>query len=306
MPSSDLLGADSNTYGNIFTYLGLPLSRDLGPDVDAVVMGVPYDLGTSGRSGARFGPTGIRQASAQLRWETRRWPWRFALGDLLRVVDYGDLVFENGDSDDMIAQVTAHAERILSASKTLITLGGDHFVTLPLLRTAHRHFGELALLHFDAHTDTEASTTKYYHGAMFYHAENEGLIDPGHSVQIGIRTEYEYETHPYAVLDAVWTNAHSAEEAVARIVETIGDRPVYLSFDIDCLDPAFAPGTGTPVAAGVSTDRIAQIIRGLGGLDIVAIDMMEVAPAYDHAELTSLAAATLVLDALYLLASQRG
>ncbi|MCB1685230.1 MAG: arginase family protein, partial [Pseudomonadales bacterium] len=110
MPSSDLLGADSNTYGNIFTYLGLPLSRDLGPDVDAVVMGVPYDLGTSGRSGARFGPTGIRQASAQLRWETRRWPWRFALGDLLRVVDYGDLVFENGDSDDMIAQVTAHAE----------------------------------------------------------------------------------------------------------------------------------------------------------------------------------------------------
>ena len=306
MPASDLLGADSNTYGNIFTYLGLPLSRELGADVDAVVMGVPYDLGTSGRSGARFGPTGIRQASAQLRWEERRWPWRFALAEKLKVCDYGDLVFGNGDSDSMMAQVDAHAERIFSASKTLVTLGGDHFVTLPLLRAAHRHFGELALLHFDAHTDNEASTAKYYHGAMFYHAENEGLIAPAHSVQVGIRTEYEYDTHPFTVLDAVWTNTHSAAEAVGRIREVVAERPVYPSFDIDCLDPAFAPGTGTPVAGGVSTDRIAQIIRGLGSLDIVALDMTEVAPAYDHAELTSLAAATLVLDMLYLLASQRG
>ncbi len=285
--------------------MGLPLSRELDDTIDAVVMGVPFDLATSGRSGTRYGPNGIRQASAHLRWEEQRWPWRFALADKFKVDDYGDLVYEDGDGDDLLEVVSEEAGKIFAAGKKLITLGGDHFITLPLLRAAHAQFGKMALLHFDAHTDTEKSDAKYNHGSMFYHAPNEGLIDPAHSVQVGIRTEYDYDDHDFTVMDAAFANDHSAEEIVTRIKDTIGDMPVYLSFDIDCLDPAYAPGTGTPVAGGITTDKALKIIRALGDLNIVAMDLMEVAPAYDSADVTSLAGATLTLEMLYLLASQK-
>ncbi len=305
MSTSVPFGSGSNTYANIFTFMGLPLSRDLPDTVDAVVMGVPYDLATSGRSGSRFGPTAIRQASAQLRWEEKRWPWRFQLAEKLNVIDYGDLAFELGDSNSLIDSVIKSASDIFAAKKVLLTLGGDHFITLPLLRAAYRYHGKMALVHFDAHTDNETSAVKFYHGSMFYHAPKEGLIDAGSSIQVGIRTEYNYDSHPFSVLDATWANGHSAEEIVARIKQAVGDLPVYLSFDIDCLDPAFAPGTGTPVAGGLTSDKALQIIRLLGDLNIVAMDLMEVAPAYDHAEVTALAGATLALEMLYMTAAGR-
>ncbi|WP_281646715.1 agmatinase [Parendozoicomonas sp. Alg238-R29] len=300
---SDLFGADSTAFANIFTYLGLPLSRDLNEDVDAVVMGIPYDLATTGRSGARFGPNGIRQASSQLRWEEQRWPWGFTIRDHLNIIDYGDIVYEEGDSEKMLAQVSQEANRIFSAGKKLLTFGGDHFLTLPLLRAAYQAHGEVALIHFDAHTDTEESDAKYNHGSMFYTAAKEGIYDPGHSVQVGIRTEYDVDNHNLQVLDARWCNNHSPDEIIHQIKQRVGDKPVYLSFDIDCLDPAFAPGTGTPVIGGLSTSTALQILHGLSGLNIVAADVMEVAPAYDHADITSLAGATLALDILHLLAS---
>ncbi len=303
--SSNPYGADSITYANIFTFMGLPLSRDLDKQVDAVVMGVPYDLATTGRSGTRYGPTGIRQASAQLRWEDKRWPWTFELADKLRVIDYGDLGFIDGDHGSMVATVTEEAGKIIQAGKIVLTLGGDHYISLPLLRAAANQHGKLALLHFDAHTDTSKEGGDYNHGSMFHLACNEGLIDPKQSIQVGIRTEYDYDSHEFPVLDGPWANAHSAAEIVERIREAVGDKPVYLTFDIDCLDPAYAPGTGTPVAGGLSTDKALQVIRGIQGLNIVAMDVMEVAPAYDHAELTSLAAATLALEMLYTVAASK-
>ena len=305
MSDSTLFGAGSSTYANIFTFMGLPLSRDLNEQVDAVVMGVPYDLATSGRSGTRFGPTGIRQASAQLRWEEKRWPWTFALADKLSVIDYGDLDFIDGNHAAMVEKVVAEAGRIFAAGKRLLTLGGDHYISLPLLRAASKHHGKLALLHFDAHTDTEQNHGDYNHGAMFYQAQNEALIDPDKSIQVGIRTEYDYDKHNFTVLDAPWANGHSADEIVGRIREAVGDSAIYLSFDIDCLDPAFAPGTGTPVVGGLSSDKAMQVIRALQGLNIVAMDVMEVAPAYDHAEVTSLAAATLALEMLHMVAATK-
>lgn len=305
MTDDSLFGKGSNTYANVFTFMGYPLSRELNDSVDAVVMGVPYDLATSARSGTRMGPTGIRQASSQLRWEEKRWPWTFALADKLRVIDYGDICFGEGDHEEMIAKVVEEAGRILQAGKTLLTLGGDHFISLPLLRAAVKRHGKLALLHFDAHTDTEKSDNPYYHGSMFYQATNEGLIDPAKSIQVGIRTEYDYDNYDFAVLDATWANGHSAAEVEERIRAAVGDGPIYLSIDIDCLDPAYAPGTGTPVAGGLSSDKLLQIIRSLQGLNIVAMDVMEVAPAYDHAEITSLAAATLALELLHVIAASR-
>ncbi len=305
MSNQNLFGAGANTYANIFTYMGIPLSRDLSDQVDAVVMGVPYDLATSGRSGTRFGPAGIRQASSQLRWEEKRWPWTFSLAEKLRTIDYGDLSFDDGDSDDMMDLVAREAGKIMAAGKTLLTMGGDHFITLPLLRAAAKQYGKLALVHFDAHTDNEESDLAYNHGSMFYHAPREGLIDTGKSIQIGIRTEYDYDNHEFEVLNAPWANTHSAEEIVERIRARVGEVPVYLSFDIDCLDPAYAPGTGTPVVGGLTSDKAMQVLRALQGLNIVAMDLMEVAPAYDHAEITSLAGATIALEMLYLVAANQ-
>ena len=296
--------ADDSAYANVFSFMGLPLSRDLEQHgLDAVVMGVPYDLATSGRAGARSGPSGIRAASAHLRWEEQRWPWRFQLATYLRAIDYGDIRFSAGDSDDMLLQVETHAARITGAGKTLVSLGGDHFVTLALLRGHVAAHGKLALIHFDAHTDTYSAHEKYDHGSMFYRAPREGLIETSRSIQIGIRTEYDRADHAFQVIDADQANEQSAQTAIDAIKARVGDMPAYLTFDIDCLDPAFAPGTGTPVVGGMSTSRALQILRGISGLNIVGFDVVEVAPPYDHAEVTALAGASLALEFLYMKAS---
>jgi agmatinase len=285
-------------FGNSFGYLGLPLDpAAAASDADLVVLGIPYDLATSGRAGARHGPQGIRQASANLRWEARRWPWTFSAFERLKVVDGGDIATPTGDSGGMLRNVEQAARAVFASGKRLLALGGDHFATLPLLRAAHQTHGALALIHFDAHTDTEADDTDHYnHGAMFHHAPRENLIDAAHSIQIGIRTEYDYAQHPFSVIDAAAANDRAVADIVAAVRERVGDQPVYL-------DPAFAPGTGTPVVGGLSTDRALKILRGLQGLNLVAMDIMEVAPCYDHAEITSLAAATLGLEFIYLVAS---
>ncbi|MCB1702729.1 MAG: agmatinase [Pseudomonadales bacterium] len=305
MSDSQFPFAETSIYIDVFSYLGLPLSREFGgDDVDAVVMGIPYDLGTSGRPGARGGPNAVRQASANLRWEEQRWPWTFNLAERLKAIDYGDLRYGYGDSEDMLARVEEKAAAITGAGKTLVSIGGDHFVTLPLLRGHARTHGKLALIHFDAHTDTYGDEEKYSHGCMFHRAPREGLIDPAHSVQIGIRTDYDRGDHDFLVIDAQQANEQAVAETVAAIRARVGSMPAYLTFDIDCLDPAYAPGTGTPVVGGLSSSRAMHILRGLADLDIVGFDVVEIAPAYDHADITSLAGASLVLEFLYMRASR--
>lgn len=292
-------------YSNIFSFMGLPLSRRLDDDsVNAVIMGVPYDLGTSGRAGTRSGPQAIRQASANMRWEEKRWPWDFALAQRLQAIDYGDVDFLFGDSDDMLQKTEEAAASITAAGKTLVSFGGDHFVALPLLRGHARTHCKLALIHFDAHTDSYEDAGKYNHGCMFYRAPREGLIDPAHSVQIGIRTDYDRANHEFEVIDAHRANEQPVDATVAAIRSRVGDRPAYLTFDIDCLDPAFAPGTGTPVVGGLSTSRAMRILQGIADLNIVGFDVVEVSPAYDHGDITALAGASLALQFLYMRASR--
>ncbi len=167
MSDNSLFGAGTTTYANIFSFMGLPLSRDLDDQVDAVVMGVPYDLATTARSGTRLGPTGIRQASAQLRWEEKRWPWQFQLDEKLSVIDYGDVIFDPGDNAQMVEVLQQDARSVLAAGKKLLTLGGDHYISLPLVREHAAVHGPVALIHFDAHTDTEPIEGVYNHGSMF-------------------------------------------------------------------------------------------------------------------------------------------
>jgi agmatinase len=287
-------------------FLELPVTRDLSElRVDVAILGVPYDLATTGRSGTREGPLGVRRASWQISWEARRWPWRFALRDRLGVIDYGDVIFDPGNHQQMVDVLQQDARTLLEAGVTILSLGGDHYISLPLLREHFRAHGPISLVHFDAHSDTEPIEGSFNHGSMFREALQEGLLDPARCVQIGIRTEYEYEDHPFTVLDAAWVNLHSASETGRAIRRLIGETPTYVTFDIDCLDPAFAPGTGTPVPGGISTERALEILRELVGCNLIGMDVVEVAPAYDHAELAALAAATIALELLYVKAATR-
>ncbi|PHM61666.1 agmatinase [Xenorhabdus ishibashii] len=296
---------DNSLVSNAFGFLRFPLNfQPYSSDAEWVITGVPFDMATSGRAGSRHGPAAIRQVSTNLAWESCRWPWNFSLRKHLNVVDCGDLVFNFGDAQDMSDKLQAHAEKVLASGKRMLSFGGDHFVTLPLLRAHAKHFGKMALIHFDAHTDTYANGSQFDHGTMFYHAPNEGLIDPHHSVQIGIRTEHD-TNNGFTVLDAAQVNDRGVDDIVEQIKTVVGDLPIYLTFDIDCLDPAFAPGTGTPVIGGLTSDRALKIVRALQPLNIVGMDVVEVAPAYDQSEITALAAATIGLELLYLQASKK-
>jgi len=292
---------DNSLYSNAMTFLRIPLAMDpIAADADIAILGLPFDLATTGRAGARMGPTAIRQASIHLAWEGRRYPWKFNLLKKSKIIDAGDLVYSSGDAAQFTQKVQAAATQLLASGKAIVALGGDHFVTLPLLRAHHQKFGEMALIHFDAHTDTYHNGSAYDHGTMFYHAPNEGLINPRKSVQIGIRSAFNESNHGFNVIDAQQANDMSVEKIRSFIKEKVQGMPVYLTFDIDCLDPAFAPGTGTPVCGGLSTDKILKILRALTDINIVGMDVVEVAPAYDHSEITALAAATIALELMHL------
>lgn len=289
-------------YGGALSFLRRRYTRDL-TGADVVVSGIPYDAATSNRPGARFGPRAIRQASTQLA-ELPAFPWGYDPFDYLAVADYGDCFLDFGRPQDIIEAVTAHAQHILASGASMLTFGGDHIVTYPLLRAHAEKHGPLALLQFDAHPDTwPDGPGRLDHGSQLTRAVSEGIIDPKRSVQVGIRTHSE--PLGFTVLDAPWVHRNGIVAMLARIRDVIGDDRVYLTFDIDCLDPAFAPGTGTPVAGGLSSAQALAAMRGLGGLDIVGMDIVEVAPAYDHAEITAIAAATIGHDYLCLRAEHK-
>jgi agmatinase len=215
----------------------------------------------------------------------------------LAVIDYGDCFFDFGRPEEVPAAIEAHASSIIDAGPGLLTLGGDHFIAWPLLKAhAKKHGKPLSLLHFDAHSDTwQDEEGRVDHGTMFWHAAKEGLVDPAHSVQIGLRTTND-DTLGFNILDGPWVHENGIDAVVRETKKHLGDRPVYLSFDIDCLDPSYAPGTGTPVCGGLTTHQAIQIIRGLIGINLIGMDIVEVAPVYDVGEITALAGATLAVE----------
>ena len=289
-------------HSNLFGYMGASLSRNTD-DADVFVVGLPYDLATTGRACTISVTTAIRQASGNLRWEAKRWPWNFCVFDRLRIADYGDLEFPAGNHKSLFEQIEQHYGTLLAAGKTTLSFGGDHFVTLPLLRAHHKAYGKLALIHFDAHTDTysEAGST-YNHGSMFFHAPKEGIIDPAKSIQVGIRTEYDEATHEFQVISASRANDLTAEQIIEQISARVGDSPCYLTFDIDCLDPAYAPGTGTPEIGGLTPIEVQALLRGLRGLDLIGGDVVEVSPPFDQSGNTALVGATMMYEILCILA----
>jgi len=283
------------------TFLGVERTD---PAAMICIAGIPYDLGTSNRPGARFGPAAIRRASRMLVDGEHPANWDDpAKRDL---ADIGDFRIAHGDILESLAKIEAQAAPL----KHLAALGGDHTVTLALLRALAKRCGPLGLVHFDAHVDTwpDSFGLAWGHGSPFYHAIEEGLIDPRRTVQIGIRSPMHKEVHDWTVGKGVTIvfaeEVHEAgpAAAAARIRDVIGNAAAYLTFDVDALDPAFAPGTGTPEIGGLATWQARAILRRLAGLDFAGMDVVEVSPPYDVSEITALAAATIVWDYIALLA----
>ena len=299
-----LYGTSSEpTYAGALSFMRRKYTRDL-KGVDLVVSGVPLDTATTNRPGARFGPRAIRAASTIMAWE-RPYGMAFDPFDKLAVVDYGDCFFDFGRPETIPSTIEEHAYQIIDEGPGLLSLGGDHFVAYPLIKAHVRKYGApLSLLHFDAHSDSwNDAAGRVDHGTMFYHAVKEGIIDAKSSMQIGLRTRNE-DTLGFNILDGPWVQEHGIDAVVRETRKVIGDKPVYLTFDIDCLDPSYAPGTGTPVCGGLTTHQAMSIIRGLMGINLVGMDIVEVAPAYDVGEITALAGAHLAMEMICVYASR--
>jgi agmatinase len=290
---------DPATYAVPPTFLGIA-RHDRGAPL--CVAGIPLDLGTTNRSGARFGPSAVRQASRMLTDGAH--PQHWVDPATLPLADIGDFAIALGDLLASLARIEEQA----GAIEHLVALGGDHGITLPLLRALSKRRGPPALIHFDAHVDTWPDNfgQAYAHGCVFHHAITEGLIEPRRMVQIGIRSPVSHEVYDWTLAQGVTIitaqEVHESAPAAiaARIREIVGDAPVYLSFDIDVLDPAFAPGTGTPEIGGLASWQAQAILRRLQGLRFAGMDVVEVAPAYDVAEITALAGATMAWEYLCL------
>ncbi|MEX0756293.1 MAG: agmatinase [Actinomycetota bacterium] len=276
---------------------------------DVAIVGVPFDSGVSYRPGARFGPNAVRNATRLLRsYHPGLDVEPFAAQ---QVADAGDVGCNPFDIAEAITQVEAAAESVLTDAGSLLTIGGDHTISLPLLRTMARRHGPIALLHFDAHLDTWDSYfgASYTHGTPFRRAWEEGLLTKDRSMHVGTRGPVftpqdlvDDASFGFAIVHAMDLQSTSVTEVVTRVRERVGDAPLYVSIDIDVLDPAHAPGTGTPEAAGLTSRELIGILRGLSGLNLVGADVVEVAPAYDHAELTSIAASHAAYELLGLFA----
>jgi len=275
-------------------------------DGTITVAGVPFDIGTSNRPGARFGPAAIRQASRML--VDGAHPVHWVEPASVNVCDIGNFDIALGDIPKSLSLIKQQAAVI----NHLIALGGDHSITLALLRALARRTGPLGLIHFDAHVDTwpDSFGQAYGHGSPFYHAIEDGLIDPLRTIQIGIRSPVQKDVYDWTVgkgvtiIDARTVHENGVSAAASQVRAVTGRGPTYLSFDIDCLDPAFAPGTGTPEIGGLTSWQAQALVRELGDVNFVGMDMVEVAPAYDVSEITSLAAATMVWEYLALVAAQ--
>ncbi len=299
---SQIGAASDPTYAGALSFMRRKFTKNT-EGADVVVWGIPFDGAVSNRPGTRFGPQALRAASAIFDNDPQ-YPFSLDLFEAMSVVDYGDCLLDYGKPWEVVERVEKEATAILDSGAYLLSMGGDHFVTWPLLKIHAERHGPLSLIQFDAHQDTWADDgERIDHGTFVSRAVNEGIIDPDTSIQIGIRS-HAPEDFGIEIIHGDELEEMNADEIARAIKKRVGTRACYLTFDIDCLDPAFAPGTGTPVAGGPSSAKMLSVIRRLGDMNIKGSDVVEVAPAYDHAQITAVAGATVLMYMLGLQAEK--
>lgn len=288
-----------NAFGGVTSFMRRTYTKDL-TDVDLAVTGVPFDQAVTHRPGTRFGPRAIREASTLQPCDP---PYGWDINPLteFNIADYGDVAFDYGHISKFPETLTAHIRGILKAGAGSLVLGGDHYISFPILRAYAEAFGPLSLLQFDAHSDTwpDDDMTRIDHGTMFYKAVKEGLIVPERSVQVGIRTTNE-DTLGVNIIDAAEVHRIGAAATVDKVKAILGDHPTYLTFDIDALDPAFAPGTGTPVWGGLTSAQAVAMLQALAGINMVGGDVVEVSPPFDTTGATAIAGAHVATELMCL------
>jgi len=287
------------TFGGAVSFLRRTYTKDL-TGVDVAVTGVPFDCATTNRPGTRLGPRAIREAST-LQAPDAPYGWNIDPMVDFNVADYGDLAFDHGKVSEFPAALQSHITGILDAGAASLVLGGDHYITYPILKAYAEKYGPVSLIQFDAHTDTwvDDDPTRIDHGTMFYKAVKDGIVVPERSVQIGIRTT-NTDTLGVNIIDARQVHTQGPEETVRQIKDIVGDHASYLTFDIDALDPAYAPGTGTPVWGGLTSAQASIMLRDLAGINLVGMDVVEVSPPYDTTGATAIAGAHIAVDLLCL------
>lgn len=296
--------AFENVFSGVPSFLRRKLTKDLS-GIDLAITGVPFDQSVTHRPGTRFGPRAIREVST-LQAGDPPYGWGFDPLDEFAIVDYGDMAFDYAKVIEVPGLIEKHARGIIEQGAACLTLGGDHSITLPLLRAHVARYGPLALIQFDAHSDTwvDDDAARVDHGTFVYKAVKEGLIDVNKSVQIGIRIANDT---PLGItrIDARAVHETGAAATARAVKDIVGDAATYLTFDIDGLDPAFAPGTGTPVWGGLSTAQAGIILRDLAGIDLIGGDVVEVSPPFDHANITAMAGAHVAYELICLWAWNR-
>lgn len=292
--------AFENAFAGAPSFLRRRYSKDL-TGVDLAITGIGFDQAVTNRPGARLGPRAIRAASSLQPYDPPYGWDGFSPLEEFAIADYGDMAFDYAQTRDVPDRIAAHVGGILAAGAACIVLGGDHSITLPILRAHAAVHGPVALIQCDAHTDTwpDDDPNRIDHGTFCYKAVKEDLIDVAASAHIGIRTVVA-DNLGIAIHDARELHLRGAEAVAADLRARVGNRPVYLSFDIDALDPAFAPGTGTPVWGGLSSAQAAGLLRALAGINLVGGDVVEVSPPFDHAEITAVAAAHVAMELICL------
>jgi len=288
-----------NAFGGAPSFLRRTYSKDL-TGVDLAVTGIPFDQAVTNRPGTRLGPRAIREASALQAFDPP-YGWGYNPLEEFNIADYGDMAFDYANVPGFPAALQAHMAGILKAGAGAITLGGDHYITFPILKAHAEKYGPLSLLQFDAHTDTwvDDDFDRIDHGTMFYKAVKSGIVDPRTSVQVGIRTENP-DTLGVNIIDAREVHEKGPAAAVEKIKSILGDRPAYVTFDIDALDPAFAPGTGTPVWGGLTSAQASIMLRDLAGINMVGGDVVEVSPPFDTTGATAIAGAHVAMELICL------
>jgi len=297
----DLKGLSfENAFGGATSFLRRKYTKDL-TGVDLAITGIPFDQAVTHRTGTRFGPRAIREASTLQPYDPPHGWQGFDPLSKFAIIDYGDMAFDYAKVADFPDTLTDHARKILASGAGMITLGGDHYITLPILKAHFEKYGPMRVIQFDAHSDLwqDDDFSRIDHGTMMYKAVKLGYVDVAHSVQVGIRTHCD-DYLGFNMIDAREVHESGPVAVAKKMREIVGDGPAYITFDIDGLDPAHAPGTGTPVWGGLSSAQAAIILRDLAGINLVGGDVVEVSPPFDHGNITAVAGAHVAMELICL------